>query len=98
MAVKLTLKNGKELKQDFIAAGTVRKVMKFGQRLEKGDVSELEAIEKMTEMVVELFPAEKKLEDYLWENYEMQELIEFAESALTQVTSGGKEVEPSTEE
>lgn len=98
MAVKVTLKNGTELKQDFVPARTVRDVMKFGMSLESGKVTVLEMMETLVGYVVKLFPDEQGLEDMLWDEYTAEELTDICQAVLFQVTGGGGQEEPSSEE
>lgn len=98
MAVKVTLKNGEELKQDFVSARTVRDVMKFGVSLESGTVTVLEMMETLVEFVVKLFPDKEGLEDMLWDEYTAEELTDVCQAVLFQVTGGGAQEEPSAEE
>lgn len=102
--VKVELLDGRVLTQDKIVARRVKEIMEFFMKAEKKDkdgkpvMSELELIDGMVELACSIFPKEKKLADYLWDNYEMEELMELCENIIAQATGGSVEDTPSEQE
>lgn len=100
MGIKIELFDGRVLEQERIVARQVRNIMEFYVKAEQKDkdgvpvMSELEAMEGMVKMVCSFFPKEKTLEDYLWDNYTIDELVELCQATLAQ-TMGGTEDTPS---
>lgn len=90
--VKIELNDGRVLTQERIVARRVKDILSFFMKVEKGEkdgsMSEFEVVEGMVKLAVSIFPKEKKLEDYLWDNYEMVELMDLCEDIITQATGG----------
>lgn len=102
--VKVELLDGRELTQEKIVARRVKEIMEFFMKAEKKDkdgnltMSELDLIDGMVDLACSIFPKEKGLSDYLWDNYEMEELMELCENIIAQATGGSVEDTPSEQE
>lgn len=95
--VKIELFDGRELTQERVVARRIKNIMEFFMKAEKKDkdgkpvMSEFELIDGMVELACSIFPKEKGLNDYLWDNYEMDELIDLCENIIAQATGGNAE-------
>lgn len=89
LKIKLMHKDGKEKThiQSFVSAMALRKVIEFGVEAEKGNLSELEQLDKMVSVVASLFDDEEVTFDSIYEGLSTETFMESLQAVLEEVTN-----------
>ncbi|EIT85905.1 hypothetical protein A374_08719 [Fictibacillus macauensis ZFHKF-1] len=90
--LKIELRNEageiKTYTQDFVSGRKFRTAMKFGQKVEKGELSELEVVDEMVALVASMFDSEAVSFDSIYDGVSASDLLNVLNSVLEGVTGG----------
>ncbi|MGG4040670.1 phage tail assembly chaperone G [Bacillus smithii] len=74
--------------ETFVSAKSLRKVVEFGMRAEKGEMNELEQLDELVALVASLFKDERVTFDSILEGIEASKIGEVLNEIITQVMGG----------
>lgn len=74
--------------ETFVSAKSLRKVVEFGMRAEKGEMNELEQLDELVALVASLFKDERVNFDSIYDGIEASKIGEVLNEVITQVMGG----------
>jgi len=74
--------------ETFVSAKSLRKVVEFGMKVEKGEMNELEQLDELVALVASLFRDEKVNFDSIYDGIEASKIVEVLNTILTEVMGG----------
>lgn len=82
--------------ETFVSAKSLRKVVEFGMKAEKGEMNELEQLDELVALVASLFKDEKVNFDSIYDGIEASKIGKVLNEIITQVM-GGEDPKQQTE-